>query len=115
LLQHGFLLLDPPSQAPAPPSPTAERMRRWRAQKRAERDAVRPAALLTVPEAAQALGLTLAGVRSAVRRGGLSFTYVPERPHRPFVRRDELERYRQERLGQPGRKSQPDSPAQPHL
>jgi hypothetical protein len=35
LLRHGFLLLDPPSEAPPPPLPTAERMRRWRAQRRA--------------------------------------------------------------------------------
>jgi hypothetical protein len=115
LLQHGFLLLDPPSEAPPPPLPTAECMRRWRAQKRAERDAARPGDLLTVPEAAAALGLTVAGIRSTFRPGTLTPTYMPERPHRPFIRRDEVEQYRQERLGQRGRKPRPQTPAEPHL
>ena len=56
-------------------------------------------------EAAALLGCTEEGIRAAVRRGGLPAAHGEERrPHRTFIAREELERYRQERQGKPGRK-----------
>jgi hypothetical protein len=89
-------------------------MRRYRAKRRAEREAQAvplPEDLLSVPEAAQFLGLTVAGIRAALKRGTLTAVSLEGRPHRTFFAREELECYRQDHCGQRGRRPQGTSPA----
>jgi excisionase family DNA binding protein len=71
--------------------------------------------LLTVRQAAAALGVTVPAVRGALRRKALVATRLPERPHRTFIPRDEVERYQQEHLRKRRRQARADSVAQPEL
>lgn len=66
-----------------------------------------PADLLTVAEAATALGLSIPGLQGALRRKTLTATRLPQWRHRVFIRREEIERYRRERLGKAGRTKTP--------
>jgi hypothetical protein len=59
LLDHGYLELAPPTAAPMPPPTKLDRVRRWRARRRAERAAQapeQPQDVLTLPQAAEKLG-----------------------------------------------------------
>jgi hypothetical protein len=110
-LEHGYLLLDPPADAPTPPTP-AERMRRYRAKRREQRRLhARPAALplpeglVTIAQAAQELGITPDAIRGAIMRGVVTAVRLPELPHRAFLAREEVERYRREHLGRRGRRA----------
>jgi excisionase family DNA binding protein len=58
--------------------------------------------MLTVAEAAQALGVTPSTLRTAIQKGRLHA--VPLTPRLNMVPRSEVERYRQESLGHPGPK-----------
>jgi hypothetical protein len=99
-LAHGYLLLDPPAEAPKPLT-RAERMRRYRAERRAERGQVAvPEGLLNVSQAAQELGITPAALRGAIRRQVITPLRVLQRN---YLTRAELERYRTEHLGRRGR------------
>jgi Recombinase zinc beta ribbon domain len=113
LLETGYLALEPAPEAPRVPTPaerTAARMRSYRARRRQARDAVLqptdafPEGLLTPRQAAQALGLTVDGVRNGIKRGALAFVHLEGQGGRHYLTPQEVERYRQERLGKPGRK-----------
>jgi hypothetical protein len=72
-LEHGYLLLDPPQETPTPPTSAeraAERMRRYRAKRRAECGdqpacvaAPLPEGLLSAAQAAAELGITVDALR----------------------------------------------------
>jgi hypothetical protein len=107
-LERGYLLLDPPADGPTLLT-RAERMRCWRARRRAERAdqaaaAPQPEGLLSVSEAAQELGVTAAALRGAIRRGVVTPLRLSEHPRRTFLVREEIERYRNEHLGRRGRR-----------
>jgi hypothetical protein len=114
LLQYGYLELAPAAEPPAVPNPAArERMRRYRARRRAglvgQDDSAQRAAeleqagLLTVPAAAAELGITAAAVRRAIMRGAITPVRAEGR-RQNLLRRSEVERYRAEHLGRRGRR-----------
>jgi excisionase family DNA binding protein len=64
----------------------------------------------TTREASEVLGITQAAVKDAVRRGVLAAIMVAQRRLIPAA---EVERYRRESLGCPGRKPRTQQPARP--
>jgi hypothetical protein len=112
LLEHGYLLQGPPAPTPQVPAPlgASTRVKRWRARRR-EQQAALTKDLLSVPQAAAELNLGIEGLRSALKRGSLTGVHVEGRPQRTFIERQEVERYRREILGRPGRKRQAGGPS----
>jgi hypothetical protein len=104
LLEHGYLLLAAPAEAPEATSAT-ERMRRYRARRRAAQAAQSLDGLLSVDQAAQELGMTAGGLRSAIVRGIVTPVRLAAYPRRAFLTPQEVERYRAEHLGRRGRRS----------
>jgi hypothetical protein len=106
LLQHGVLTLDPPAPAPWVPATTAERLRHWRARRRAARQAELaplPEGLITLDQAAQEFGLTKPALRGAIRRGFLTAMHIEGRGPLVFLNRTAVEQYKQEHAGRRGR------------
>jgi excisionase family DNA binding protein len=62
--------------------------------------------MLTVAQAAKELGLSPVSIRRAVMRGALEVKRLDGRTY--LVSREEVERYRRERLGNPGGRRRPD-------
>ena len=66
---------------------------------------------LTVAQAAEELGITPSGLRTAINEGRLTRTLLHARTS--LIPREEVERYRREHLGQRGkRKKKPADPAE---
>jgi DNA invertase Pin-like site-specific DNA recombinase len=103
LLEHGYLLLAAPAEAPEATS-VAERMRRYRARRRAAKAEQSLDGLLSVDQAAQELGMTPGGLRSAIVRGVITPVRLAAYPRRAFLTPQEVERYRAQHLGRRGRR-----------
>jgi excisionase family DNA binding protein len=61
---------------------------------------------VTVAEAARELGVSPATIRGALMRGSITAVQLHTRMN--LIPRSEVERYRRERLGRPGKRPQPD-------
>ena len=61
---------------------------------------------LTVSEAAQELGVSPTTIRGAIMRGRITAVQLHKRTN--LIPRSEVERYRRERLGRPGKRLAPD-------
>jgi excisionase family DNA binding protein len=61
--------------------------------------------LISVARAAEELGLSPVTIRSAIRRGLIARVRLDGRTN--LIPRAEIERYRTERLGRPGKRTQP--------
>src|SRR5919202_2875412 len=61
---------------------------------------------VTVSEAARELGVSPATIRGAIMRGSIAAVQLHKRMN--LIPRSEVERYRRERLGQPGKRMVPD-------
>jgi excisionase family DNA binding protein len=61
---------------------------------------------LTVAQAAQELGITPSGVRTAISEGRLTRTLLHKRTS--LIAREDVERYRREHLGKQGKRPQPE-------
>src|SRR5919199_6253801 len=62
---------------------------------------------VTVSEAAQELGVSPATIRGAIMRGSITAVQLHKRMN--LIPRSEVERYRSERLGRPGKRTVPDA------
>ena len=60
---------------------------------------------LTVAQAAEELGITPSGLRTAINEGRLTRTLLHKRTS--LIAREDVERYRREHLGQRGKRRQP--------
>lgn len=65
-----------------------------------------PSDLLTTTEVARELGLTLSGVRAAIHDGALAVVRIDGRTN--AVTRAEVERYKREHRGRPGKRKMTD-------
>ena len=64
---------------------------------------------LTVTEAAQELGITPRGLRTAIQEGRLKPVRLDKTSRTNLISREEVERYRREHLGQRGKRKKPQS------
>jgi excisionase family DNA binding protein len=76
-----------------------------------EHEEARMQDFLTVAQAAEELGITPSGLRTAINEGRIKRTLLHKRTS--LIAREDVERYRREHLGQRGkRKTKPAEPAQ---